>query len=103
MKNLSFNIGDQFLGEGHFLSQTTGVGTLISTLYSNAIVIAGIILVFLLIYAGSKIQQKWENPEAVKEGQKIITYSLLGFVLIIAAWFLIRVLEGSTGTVILNN
>lgn len=103
MQEIAVNIGDQYLGTGaHFLKQTTGVGMLVSVLLNNAIAIAGVVLIFLLIYAGSRMQSNWENPEAIKEGQKTITYSLLGFVVVVAAYLLIKIIESSTGVVILN-
>jgi preprotein translocase subunit YajC len=103
MKEISLDIGNQYLGStGHFLYTPTGMGKLVSILVSNSITIAGVVLIFLLIYGGRQMQSNWENPEAVKEGQKIITYSLLGFIIVVAAYFLIKIIESSTGVAILN-
>lgn len=103
MNELAINIGDKYLGnDPHFLKQVTGLGQLVSILLNNAITVAGVILIFLLIYAGSRMQSNWEDPEAIKEGQKTITYSLLGFVVVVAAYFLIKIIESSTGVAILN-
>jgi hypothetical protein len=103
MNKIAVNIGDQYLGTGgHFLKQTTGLGQLVSILLNNAITIAGVILIFMIIYAGNRMQANADNIEAAKEGQQIITYSIIGFIIVVAAYFLIKIIEASTGVAILN-
>ena len=98
MNQIALSLEQAYLNTtGSYLGNTTGVGRLVSVLVANSITIAGIILIFLIIYAGNKIQSNWENVDAIKEGQKTITYALLGFVIVVAAYLLVRIVETSTG------
>jgi len=54
-KIAEINIGEKFLGKDHFLIKSkdlTGIGTLASIIVSNALVIAGIIVLFFFIAGG---------------------------------------------------
>ena len=103
MDNLAFNIGDIFFGgPGHFLSRLTGVGELVSILLSNAIVIAGIVLLFLIVFAGIQMISGSGDPQKVAQARQVLTAGILGFILVVAAFFIVRLLESSLGIDILG-
>jgi len=91
---IGFNLGEA-LGIPSYLRELGGVGVLISTLYSNALVIAGIIFVGLLIFAGWGILTAQGDAQKFQQSQNIITFALVGFILIIAAYLIVRLIEKS--------
>lgn len=97
MEKLSFNIGDAYFGGAHFLRTLGGVGSLATALLSNAIVIAGIILIFLIIISGIQMISSAGNPEKVGQARQIITTGILGFILIVAAYFIVKLVDSTLG------
>lgn len=103
MEKISFDIGRAFFGTAdHFLSQLTGVGTLASILLSNAIVVAGIVLIFLIVFAGIQMITGAGDPQKMDRARQVITAGILGFILVVAAFFIVRLLESSLGIDILG-
>lgn len=103
MEKIAFNLGDEFLGPGaHFLKQLTGVGTLASVLLSNAIMVAGIVLIFLIIFAGIQMISGSGDPQKMNQAKQVITAGILGFILVVAAFFIVRLVESSLGISILQ-
>ena len=97
------DIGEDFqikpnLGIGE-LPQFQSVWALISTILPNLYVAAGLILLFFLIFGGITIilgAGKGESEEAEK-GKKIITNTLIGFLVIFLSYWIIRLVEIITG------
>lgn len=103
MKKISVNIGEAFFGGTHFLDSLTGMGSLVSILLSNAIIIAGVIFVFLIILGGIKmITSAGKSPQEFAQGKEIIYAALIGFLIVFASYWIIRIVERSTGLNILN-
>jgi hypothetical protein len=102
MERVAFDIGDAFFGEDHFLKELTGVGTLASVLLSNAIMVAGIVLIFLIVFAGIQIITGSGDPQKIDRARQIITAGVIGFILVVAAFFIVRLVEGSLGISILG-
>lgn len=80
------------------------LGAFVSALIPNIYTIAGVILVFLLIFGGFMFMMNAgsDNPEGVKKAKEAITASLIGFLLIIGSWWIIQVVEIVTGINILR-
>ncbi len=98
MKEIAFNIGDSFFKTpGHFLTKLTGIGTLASILFSNAIVIAGIVLIILFIIAGIQMISGSGEPQKIEQARNIITAGIIGFILVIAAYYIVKLVELSLG------
>jgi hypothetical protein len=58
----------------------------------------GLIAVFvMLLYGGFKYLTAGGNPEKNKAASGVITYAILGLVLMIGAWFILRFIEVFTG------
>lgn len=86
------------------IGQTVGLGDLVSIIVSNAIIIAGVIMIFLLIFGGISIIMGagQDNPEAAARGKQAATSAVIGFIIIFAAYWIIQIIEFMTGLQILS-
>jgi len=103
MDFLAFDIGNKFsspVGKGDF-----GFAALVSIILSNAIALAGIILLILLVLGGigyiSGAGQN--NPQRAAQGKAAITAAIIGFVIIFASYWIIEAVEVLTGLDILDS
>ena len=87
------------------IGRTISIGDLVSSFLQAAIVIAGIIMVFLFIFGGiSMIAGAGQsNPESVARGKKALTAALIGFILIFTSIWIVRIIEIITGDTFLTN
>lgn len=95
-------IGDTFFGGPHFLQNLPGLGQLVSILLSNAIVIAGVILIFIIIYAGITMINAGGNPQEIQRARQLIYSAIIGFIIVAGAFLIVRVIERATGVNILG-
>jgi len=107
MKQLlaTINIGENTpLGDGTNLSKYTSVSPLISSLLKNSLVIASIIFLFLLVFGGIMFIANAGSGDTKKSGQaqSAITSALIGFAVILCAYFIIQIVQVITGVQILN-
>lgn len=81
------------------------IGDLISLILKGSFVVAGLIILFLFIFAGvSMIIGAGQNdPEKAKKGQQAITSALIGFVIIFVAYWVVRLIEVITGIPFITN
>ena len=101
--HIAFNIGDVFFGRpSNFLTKLTDLGLLVSIIASNAIIIAGVILIFLIIFAGFTMITGAGDPQKQHQAQQIMTWGVVGFILVVAAFLIIRIIEVSLGIDILG-
>jgi uncharacterized membrane protein len=100
---LAVNIGEIPLKSGTLESNYPDIATLISIIVKNSITIAGIILVFLLIYGGLMfiISAGSGDQKKSEQSKSIITSSLIGFAVVITAYFIVQIIEVITGLTIL--
>ena len=96
VKELAINIGGSF--GSPFGTQKT-VGDLVSLILKTSFVIAGVLILFFLIFAGFQIiaGAGSGNPEAAKKGQQAATAAAIGFVVVFVAYWIIRFIEVITG------
>lgn len=101
MDKIAFKIGDAFNSP---IGNTVGFARLVSIILSNAIVIAGIIMLFLMIGGGIGIiaGAGKGNPEAAARGRQAVTAAVIGFIIIFATYWIIQIAEIITGVKILN-
>lgn len=102
MDRLAINIGEYFFGGGHFLRSLPGLGTLVSVFTSNAIVIAGVVFLFLLVFAGIRFISAGGDPQKIAQAWQVITYAIIGFIIVIASYLIVRVVEAVLGLSILG-
>jgi hypothetical protein len=98
MYQIAFNLGDAFFGGSNPLDKPSGVATLVYVGVSNAIVIAGLILIITIIYAGISMISASGDVQQFERARLILTSAILGFVIIVAAWFIVKAIQTSTGT-----
>lgn len=81
-----------------------GLADFVSVILFNAIVIASIILLFLLVFGGISmiIGAGQSNPESTAKGKKAVTSALIGFLIIFTAYWIIRIIEEIAGFHILT-
>lgn len=78
------------------------VSSLINVLVPNLFIIAGVIFLFLMIFAGVRIISSGSS-KGVEEGQKQLTTAVVGFVVMFSAYWIVQIVEFITKTNILNN
>lgn len=86
-------------------SQFQTIGGLISAILPNLYVAAGLILLFFLIFGGVMVilgAGKGESQQA-EQGKKIVTRTLIGFLIIFLSYWIIRIVEIITGVKIFNS
>lgn len=72
------------------------------SLLPNALLLAGIILLFILVGGGFTVISSAGNPDKTQKGSQAITGAIIGFVVIFAAYWIIQIIEVITGVKILN-
>jgi len=80
-----------------------GLNDLVSVVLKNSLVIAGVILLFLLIFGGISLMMSagGSNKEGAARGKKAVTSALAGFVIIFVAYWIIQLIGFLTGINIL--
>lgn len=75
----------------------SSIGAFISSLLPNAFVVAGLILFFLILFAGFTMIMAGGDSEKLSQGKKTLTAALAGFALIFASYWIIKIIEVITG------
>lgn len=94
------------LGNGHTIGATyPNLAILVSVILKNALTLAGVIFIILLIFGGLTFIINSGSGDAKKAAQStsIITSSLIGFLIVFLAYFIIQIVEVITGLNILNS
>ncbi len=76
--------------------------TFIGKVLPNVYIIAGVILFIYFIAGGFFIVSSAGNPDSAKNGQKIITNAIIGFIILFTSYWLIEIIEYVTGVKILS-
>lgn len=78
---------------------------LISTLLPNILVLAGVIFFALILFGGFGMivgAGKEANPQSAAKSKAAVTYGLVGFLLVISAFFILQIIETITGVDFIN-
>ena|SRR3989304_9560174 len=70
---------------------------LIQNLVYWAIRFAGVVALFLLIFAGIKFISSGGDPKSVDSAKKTATYALIGLILVFLSFFIIQLIGQITG------
>ncbi|MBI3385034.1 hypothetical protein HY030_02475 [Candidatus Gottesmanbacteria bacterium] len=102
------NIDNAFtLGErGNMVSRTfPTLSAFIFPLIKNAFVLAGIILILLLVFGGIMylVNAGSGDKEGLEKSKNALTTSILGFIIIFAAFWIIQIIQFITKQDILNS
>ncbi len=103
---LALELKDAYLlnSRGETVAETYSTpAALINTLLPNIFTIAGLVLFVFIIGAGLKIVMNPGDSKAVGEGQKAISYAIGGFLLLLASYWVIQIIQYVTGVPILGN
>lgn len=107
---LAFKLEDVKLGNDS--AQTVGqvygnngTGILISIILKNALTLAGVILLALLIFGGFTFIMNAGSGDSKKaqQGKQAVTNAIIGFAIILFAYSIIKIIEVITGLNILNS
>lgn len=81
-----------------------GLGNFVSIVLSNAVSIAGVILLVVLIVGGIAMIKGAgnNNPEAAAKARMAATTAAIGFVVVFASYWILQLIEAVTGLQILN-
>lgn len=86
------------------VDQTAGVAKLscLPALFQNivttALMFAGIVALFFIMYAGIKFITSSGDPKQLEPARKTLTFAILGLVIVLLAFFIIDVIGFLTGT-----
>lgn len=96
MNKLAINIGASFNSP---FGKTQTLGDLVSLGINAALIVAGLIVLFLLVFGGfSMIAGAGNNdPQTAARGKQAATYAVIGFVVIFVAYWVIQFIEAVTG------
>jgi hypothetical protein len=67
-------------------------GSVTKLIVNNLFLGAGLLLFIGILVGGFGIMMHGSNPEGLKKGQKTLTYSAIGFVLIVLSYFITKVI-----------
>jgi divalent metal cation (Fe/Co/Zn/Cd) transporter len=104
MEKLAIDVGDAFFNGAHFLRSLTGLGKLVSILLSNAIVLAGLVFIIMLIKGGFQFisGSGSGDPQEVARGRQIIIAAIIGFIIVFASYWIVIFVGRTTGTNLLE-
>ena len=64
---------------------------------SIALSLAGIAFFVMILIGGYKYMTSGDNPKNAEAAQKTLTFAVIGFVLVVASWLIIQIIEEFTG------
>ena len=81
------------------------LGSLIMVLINNVYYIAGTIILFFLIFGGVTIIMGAGsgNSDQLEKGGKAVTMAVVGFIVVVFAWFIVKIVEVVTGVNIFDS
>lgn len=93
--------------EGYKISAPTGarffdIGEVITLLLPYVFVIAGLLLFGYLIWGGFEFLTSAGDPEKIKSAQSKLVGAIVGFVIVLASYWLVQILEVIFGISILK-
>lgn len=100
--NAARNIqADFFFWHPSALLPFNNIGSAISILLPNVIVFAGVLMFLLIIYNGFQMLvlggQFMLSPQRVTQAKNAFYYSILGFLLVVSAYFILQLISTVTG------
>lgn len=99
----SVSIGQTFLKDNGNFQYVGGVGNLVSLFLNIAFALAGIILLFFIILGGIGIMGSAgeDNPQKAEQSKKTITSAAIGFVIVFASYWIVKLIGQLLGITIL--
>ncbi len=88
---------DEWVGVQDGVANFKSLETVFSNILGVVTALAGLAVFVLLILGGFSFLTSEGDPEKIKKATAMITSALVGLVLIIASWFILRLIEQFTG------
>lgn len=98
-------INKEFFGSiATSLDELRGVSQLVSLILNIAFVAAGVILLFFIVAGGvGMISSAGKNdPEKLEKSKQTVTSALIGFLIVFAAYWIVKLIEQITGIPIVS-
>lgn len=94
------NINDAFKSP---FTNEAGIAGLVTTFLNIAFVVAGLILLFFFIFGGIKLMSSAgsNNAQDAEQAKKTVTSALIGFIVVFASYWIVKLIGTITGTPIL--
>ncbi len=70
----------------------TKLGTVVNQVLILLFPLAGIVVFFYLIYGGYQYLMSQGDPKAIASAQQTITYAVIGFLVMVSAYFVVQAL-----------
>lgn len=79
------------------------VTNLVTSFLNIAFVLAGLILLFFFIFGGIKLMSSagGDNAQETEQAKKTITSALIGFIVVFASYWIVKLIGSITGTPII--
>jgi len=77
------------------------IGDVLGSLFNYLLPLAGILMFVMIIYGGLTLMLSGGSPEGVKEGTNKIVLGVVGFIVVFAAFWIIKIVEAIFGIQIL--
>lgn len=102
MNKLAQQIGTDFAG-GSRLTDQKYISNYVSAIVAGAISLAGVAMLFLLIFGGIGIISGAgkNDPQKLEQGKKAATSALIGFIVVLSAYWIVKLIEQITGLVLI--
>ena len=101
MQRIAINIYEKFHSpfSPRYGNEAKTLGDMMGLILTSAFYIAGVVMLFLLIGGGIAMISGAgsDNPESVAKGNKAATSALIGFIIIISTYWVIRLIEEIVG------
>ena len=84
---------------GSPFGQDQTLGNLVSLIIRLGFVVSGILILFFIVFAGFQmiVGAGSGNPEAAKKGQQAASAAAIGFAVVFAAYWIVRLIEVVAG------
>lgn len=71
----------------------TSIGALVNTVVPALLLIAALILLAMLFYAAYKVLTAGGNPDAITEARNTATFAIVGIVVIMLSYLIVRIVS----------
>lgn len=78
-------------------------GGFTQVIVSNVFVAAGIVSLFIMVFAGFQIISSAGNPKQAEKGKTALTGAVVGLLVVFASFWIVQIIETLTGIKILNS
>lgn len=85
------------LADGEPIATIQGLECIFINILNIATSLAGLAVFIMLLVGGFKYLTSGGDPKAAQSARNTLTYAILGLVLVIAAWFILKFIAEFTG------